>query len=263
MEIIIKPTAQELALVAAEAICEVYADNPAAVLGVATGSSPLPIYQELSRRVKSGSLSLSRAQAFQLDEYVGLSQDHPEAYHNFIRREFADITDIDPNAVYGEDGLAADLLAECQRYEQAIVDAGGIDIQILGIGADGHIAFNEPGTSLKSLTHPAVLTAQTRSDNARFFDGDIDKVPRHALTQGVGTILRARKILLIATGSNKADAVRDMVEGPVSISCTGSALQLHNNVKVLLDEAAAAKLERLDFYREIYANRPQGAWLGL
>nr|WP_282921261.1 glucosamine-6-phosphate deaminase [Mobiluncus sp. Marseille-Q7826] len=263
MEIIIKPTAQELALVAAEAICEVYADNPAAVLGVATGSSPLPIYQELSRRVKAGSLSLSRAQAFQLDEYVGLPQDHPEAYHNFIRREFADITDIDPNAVYGENGLAADLLAECQRYEQAIVDAGGIDIQILGIGADGHIAFNEPGTSLHSLTHPAVLTAQTRRDNARFFDGDIDKVPRHALTQGVGTILRARKILLIATGSNKADAVRDMVEGPVSMSCTGSALQLHNNVKVLLDEAAAAKLERLDFYREIYANRPQGAWLGL
>ncbi|NMW89564.1 glucosamine-6-phosphate deaminase [Mobiluncus curtisii] len=263
MEIIIKPTAAELAVVAAEAICEVYADNPAAVLGVATGSSPLPIYQELSRRVQAGSLSLRHAKAFQLDEYVGLPQDHPEVYHNFIRREFASITDIDPSQVYGEDGLASDLLEECRRYEQAIVDAGGIDIQILGIGVDGHIAFNEPGTSLNSLTHPAVLTAQTRRDNARFFSGDIDKVPTHALTQGVGTILRARKIVLLATGANKADAVRDMVEGPVSISCTGSALQLHNNVKVLLDEAAAAKLERQDFYREIYANRPQGAWLGL
>ena len=263
MEIIIKETEAELGVIAADAICDVYSQKPDAVLGVATGSSPLPIYQELSRRVKSGSLSLSRAQAFQLDEYVGLPADHPEAYHNFIRREFADITDIDPNAVYGEDGLTADLLAECQRYEQAIIDAGGIDIQILGIGADGHIAFNEPGTSLHSLTHPAVLTAQTRSDNARFFDGDIDKVPTHALTQGVGTILRAKRIVLIATGANKADAVRDMVEGAVSISCTGSALQMHNNVKILLDEAAAGKLERLDFYREIYANRPQGMWLGL
>lgn len=263
MEIIIEKTLEELATIAADAISEVYAENPAAVLGVATGSSPLPIYQELSRRVKAGSLSLAKAKAFQLDEYVGLPADHPETYHNFIRREFADITDIDSNQVFGEDGLAEDLIAECARYEQAIVDAGGIDLQILGIGGDGHIAFNEPGTSLQSLTHPAVLTAQTRSDNARFFDGSIDKVPTHALTQGVGTILRARKIVLIANGENKADAVRNMIEGGVSMSCTGSALQLHNNVKILLDEAAASKLERIDFYREIYRNRPAGTWLGL
>lgn len=263
MEIIIKESVEDLAKIAADAISDVYAKKPDAVLGVATGSSPLPIYQELSRRVAAGTLSFARAKAFQLDEYVGLPADHPETYHNFIRREFADIVDIDSNQVFGEDGLATDLVAECARYEKAIVDAGGIDLQILGIGGDGHIAFNEPETSLASLTHPAVLTKQTRSDNARFFDGDINQVPTHALTQGVGTILRAKKIVLIANGANKANAVRDMVEGAVSISCTGSALQLHQNVKILIDEAAASKLERADFYRDIYAHRPDGVWIGL
>ncbi|MDD7384792.1 MAG: glucosamine-6-phosphate deaminase [Actinomycetaceae bacterium] len=263
MEIIVKQTEHELAEVAADAIQDLVERKPDAVLGVATGSSPLPIYRELGARVKAGTMSLARAKAYQLDEYVGLPADHPQGYRNFVEREFVAITDIESRNVHGENGQAQDLIAECARYEQEIVDAGGIDLQILGIGVDGHIAFNEPGTSLGSLTHPAVLTEQTRRDNARFFDGDITQVPTHALTQGVGTILRSRTAVLIATGANKADAVAAMVEGPVTSLCTGSALQLHPNVKILLDEPAASKLKNLDFYREIFDRRPEGTWLGL
>lgn len=264
MEIVIRQSAEELAEVACEAISELYAQKPDAVLGIATGSSPIPIYQALGRKVKAGELSLKQAKAFLLDEYVGIPTSHPECYRTFTEREFVEITDIDTNNVHGPDGLAADLMAACRDYEQAIVDSGGIDLQLLGIGVDGHIGFNEPGASLGSLTHLSMLTHETRVSNARFFDNDIDQVPKMAITQGVGTIMRSRYAILIATGEHKADAIKATIEGPVSQVCTASALQMHPNVKILLDAEAASKLRDADFYREINAAKPKSmTWLGM
>ena len=172
MEVVISTTPDEAGKLAADAIDELVRRRPEAVLGVATGSSPLIIYDELGRRVAQGSLSLAKARAFMLDEYVGLPADHPQRYRNVIRGEFVDKVDIDPAHVFGPDGLAADLASACEAYERAIADAGGVDLQILGIGTDGHIAFNEPGSSLASRTRIKTLTSQTRSDNARFFGGE-------------------------------------------------------------------------------------------
>ena len=200
MEVIIVDTPDEVARVAANAITDLYSATPGAVLGVATGSSPVGVYDELGRRVATGELSLAAARAFMLDEYVGLPADHPEAYRNVIQRDFADKVDISPDAVTGPDGRADDLRVACATYENEIEGAGGIDLQILGIGTDGHVAFNEPGSSLASRTRIKTLTHQTRADNARFFDGVLDDVPQHCLTQGIGTILRARHLLLVATG---------------------------------------------------------------
>lgn len=264
MEVIIRQSEAELAAIAAEAIRDLYRENPTAVLGVATGSSPLPIYEKLSEMVADGSLSLKQAKAFMLDEYVGLPVDHPEGYRNFIERYFVATTDICTENVYGPDGQTSDPVAACAEYEKMIEAAGGVDLQILGVGVDGHIAFNEPGTSLGSLTHIEVLTEQTRQSNSRFFDNDINKVPRLALSQGVGTILRSKQAVLIATGEDKAEAIRGIVEGPVTSMCTGSALQLHPNVKILIDEAAASKLATADYHRAIGAARPEGiVWLGV
>ena len=192
MEVVISTTPDEAGILAADAIAELVRHRPEAVLGVATGSSPLIIYDELGRRVAQGSLSLAKTRAFMLDEYVGLAEDHPQRYRNVIRDEFVDKVDIDPAQVLGPDGLAADLVSACEAYERAIADAGGVDLQILGIGTDGHIAFNEPGSSLASRTRIKTLTSQTRRDNARFFGGDVESVPQHCLTQGIGTILQAR-----------------------------------------------------------------------
>src|SRR6185437_12546136 len=178
MEVVITTTPEEVGELAAVAIDELLRRRPEAVLGVATGSSPLIIYDELGRRVSHGSLSLARTRAFMLDEYVGLPADHPQRYRNVIQAEFVDEVDIDPAQVHGPDGLAADLPAACAAYERAIAEAGGVDLQILGIGTDGHIAFNEPGSSLASRTRIKTLTSQTRRDNARFFGGDVDAVPQ-------------------------------------------------------------------------------------
>ena len=163
-----------------------------------------------------------------LDEYVGLPADHPQRYRNVIQAEFVDKVDIDPAQVFGPDGLAEDLASACEAYERAIADAGGVDLQILGIGTDGHIAFNEPGSSLASRTRIKTLTSQTRRDNARFFGGNVEEVPQHCLTQGIGTILEARHIVLVAAGRGKAEAVHQLVEGPVSAMWPATALQLHH-----------------------------------
>lgn len=203
MEVVISTTPNEAGRLAAEIIQELLGRQPAAVLGVATGSSPLIIYEELGRRVTQGALSLAKARAFMLDEYVGLPADHPQRYRNVITAEFIDKVDIDSAQVYGPDGLAADLVTACGAYERAIADAGGVDLQILGIGTDGHIAFNEPGSSLASRTRIKTLASQTRTDNARFFGGDVEAVPHHCLTQGIGTILQARHIALVAFGRRK------------------------------------------------------------
>ena len=260
MEVIISTTPDEAAKLAADAISELIGHRPEAVLGVATGSTPLFIYDELGRRVAQGALSLAKARAFMLDEYVGLPADHPQRYRNLIREEFVDKVDIDPAQVFGPDGLATDLPAACEAYERAIVEAGGVDLQILGIGTDGHIAFNEPGSSLASRTRIKTLTSQTRRDNARFFGGDVDLVPQHCLTQGIGTILDARHLVLVASGRGKAEAVHQLVEGSVSAMWPATALQLHPHVTVLLDSAAASRLQLASYYIETYEGKP--SWQG-
>lgn len=259
MEVVPLATAAEVGSVAADAIEALVRARTDAVLGLATGSSPLPTYQELLRRHRDGTgPAYDGVRCFTLDEYVGLPAGHPQTYRETIFRELSDGLDIARERVAGPD--ASDPEHAGARYEEAIRGAGGIDLQLLGIGADGHLAFNEPGSSLASTTRMKTLTDRTRRDNARFF-GSVDEVPRHVLTQGLGTILRARQLLLVATGAGKAAALAAAVEGPVSASCPASVLQLHPHATVLLDEAAAAALARLDHYREVYAGKP--SWQGL
>jgi glucosamine-6-phosphate deaminase len=236
--------------------------RPDAVLGLATGSSPLAVYRDMARRHTRGELSLARASAFLLDEYVGLPEGHPQAYRTFIARELERHVDFGEGAVQGPDvrPAGAELVASCQAYEAAIAAAGGVDLQLLGIGTDGHIGFNEPGSSLASRTRLKTLTDRTRADNARFFDSP-DEVPRHVVTQGVGTILDARHVVLLAFGEAKADAVARAVEGPVTAMVPGSALQLHPHVTVVVDEAAASRLGLAAYYRETWAHKPP--WQGL
>ena len=259
MEVVIAPPG-ELARLAADAVEGLVRANPEAVLGLATGSSPLAVYDELVRRHGEG-LSFARARAFMLDEYVGLPADHPERYRNVIEKEFASRVDLAPGAVQGPDGLAADLPAACAAYEASIADAGGVDLQILGIGTDGHIAFNEPGSSLASRTRIKTLTKQTREDNARFFGGSVDDVPRHCLTQGLATIMSARHLVLLASGRAKAEAVHQLVEGPISAMWPATIMQLHPHATVLVDDAAASRLQLADYYRQTYADKPD--WQGL
>jgi glucosamine-6-phosphate deaminase len=261
VEVIIQSDGSALGGIAADAIQLLLQRKPDAVLGLATGSSPLAIYDELVRRYAAGAVSFSHARGFTLDEYVGLPADHPQRYRNVIDTVFVSRVDFAPGAVDGPDGLAADIPRACARYESAIRDAGGVDLQILGIGTDGHIAFNEPGSSLGSRTRIKTLTQQTRVDNARFFDGDLDSVPTHCVTQGLGTIMAAGHIVLVAVGSNKAQAVHQLVEGSVSAMWPATVLQHHPHVSVLLDDAAAQRLQLADYYRETYLSKPD--WQGL
>jgi glucosamine-6-phosphate deaminase len=259
MEIVILGSSKQIGKLAADAIEDLVRHKPNAVLGLATGSSPLPVYDELADRHEGG-LDFSQASAFTLDEYVGLPAGHPESYREVIRREFTNRVNIAPENVHGPDGTAQDVPAACQAYEEAIAAAGGVDLQLLGVGTDGHLAFNEPGSSFASRTRIKSLIEQTRRDNARFFNS-LAEVPHHVLTQGLGTIMEARHVILLATGAQKAQAVRDFVEGPVSAICPASVLQFHPHATVLLDEAAASALKLADFYRHTYDNKP--AWQGL
>lgn len=261
MEVIILGTRAEIGRVAADAVEALLKGKPDAVLGLATGSSPLMIYDELAARHEAGSLSFRQARGFTLDEYVGLPADHPERYRNVIDTVFVSRVDFAAGAVQGPDGLAADIPGACAAYEAAIGDAGGVDLQILGIGTDGHIGFNEPGSSLASRTRIKTLTHQTRVDNARFFDDDVDAVPTHCLTQGLGTISDARHIILVAIGRGKAEAVHHLVEGAVSAMWPATVLQHHPHVTVLLDDAAARRLQLVDYYRETYRCKPD--WQGI
>ncbi|MHA3022933.1 glucosamine-6-phosphate deaminase [Mycobacterium sp. BMJ-28] len=261
MEVVIAPDTGTLGRLAADAITALLAGKPDAVLGLATGSSPLAIYDELVARHQGGQLSFAQARGFTLDEYVGLPAEHPERYRNVIDKVFVSRVDFAPGAVTGPDGLATDIPAACTAYELAITAAGGVDLQILGIGTDGHIAFNEPGSSLASRTRIKTLTRQTRIDNARFFDGDVDAVPTHCLTQGLATIMAARHVVLIAGSAAKAEAVHHLVEGSVSAMWPATVLQHHPHVTVLLDDAAARRLQLSDYYREAYRSKPD--WQGI
>lgn len=260
MEVVILNGSKQIARLAADAVEDLLRRKPDAVLGLATGSTPLPVYDELAARHERDGLDFSRASGFALDEYVGLPPGHPESYREVVRREFTNRVNIRPENVHGPDGAAADVPAACRAYEEAIVAAGGVDLQILGVGTDGHIAFNEPGSSFASRTRIKSLLEQTRRDNARFFSSLAD-VPHHVLTQGLGTIMDARHVILLATGARKAQAVRDFVEGPVAAICPASILQFHPHATVLRDEAAASALKLADFYRHTYDHKP--SWQGI
>lgn len=249
MQVAVFSDESKIGLLGAKRISRLLEGNSRAVLGLATGSSPLSIYQNLIAAYKRGEVTFKDAQAFCLDEYVGLSPDHPEAYRNFIRREFTSQVDFVDATVHAPAGDSSDPVAAAREYDAQVSAAGPINLQILGIGSDGHIGFNEPGGSLSSRTHLGFLTDQTRQDNARFFNGDLAKVPTACITQGLGTILEAEELLLVATGKGKAKAVREMVEGPVSARYPATVLQAHPNAVVLLDEAAASLLEDTAHYQ--------------
>lgn len=249
-EVVIVDSPDAAGDLAADAIEHVVVANPHAVLGLATGSTPLTTWRSLAGR----GLDLRRVRGFALDEYVGLEPGHPQSYRSVIAREVVEPLGLMPSLVRvpGDEGP---IETAGERYERAIDDSGGVDLQVLGIGRTGHIGFNEPGSSFASLTRVKTLTEQTRRDNARFFDS-VEDVPLHCITQGLGTILRARHLVLLAFGEAKAAAVAGAVEGPVTASLPGSAIQLHRRVTVIVDEAAASRLEYAEYYRYAWANRP-------
>ncbi|WP_420365608.1 glucosamine-6-phosphate deaminase [Curtobacterium sp. L3-7] len=255
MEIIILPTPAEVGRVAAAKIASVVAKKPSAVIGLATGSSPQDIYTDLQRRVDAGEISFAEARGFALDEYVGIPLEHPESYASVIARDVVAPLGFDASRVRVPDGRAADIEFAAKEYDAAIRAAGGIDVQILGIGANGHIGFNEPTSSFASRTRIKTLAPSTREANARFFDS-LDQVPTHCMTQGLGTILEAQQLVLVAQGSAKAEAIAAAVEGPLSSFVPGSALQLHEHATVVVDEEAAAGLRLADYYKYTYANKP-------
>jgi glucosamine-6-phosphate deaminase len=255
MQILIEPTHDDVCRSAAREVARLLNFKPDAVLGLATGSTPVPLYRELVRMHVEDGLDFSQVTTFNLDEYVGLKKDHPQSYHHFMHQHLFRHVNIPKQNVYIPSGTTDNYEAFCRWYEQRIVDCGGIDLQILGIGSDGHIAFNEPSSSLGSRTRIKTLTRQTIEDNSRFFDRPSD-VPVYAITMGVGTILEAKRIFLLANGAKKAAAVAAAIEGPVSSMCTASALQLHRDTTYFLDREAASALRRIEYYEWIQANQP-------
>ncbi|MGH7530006.1 MAG: glucosamine-6-phosphate deaminase [Gemmatimonadales bacterium] len=255
MEVIIHSDYEQMSRAAAQIVVDVLNTKPNAVLGMATGSTPLGLYQELVRRHTEGELDFSRVTTFNLDEYVGLPGNHPQSYHYFMHEHFFQHVNIPRHNINIPSGTTSNYPAFCQWYEKRIADCGGIDLQILGIGSDGHIAFNEPGSSLSSRTRLKTLSKQTIDDNARFFARRED-VPVYAITMGVGTILDARKLVLIASGTPKAKAIAQTVEGSVTSMVTASAIQLHRDAVVIVDAEAAANLTMREYYEFIYAAKP-------
>jgi glucosamine-6-phosphate deaminase len=254
LEVIVVPTDVEVGRLGAAKVAAALAAKPAAVIGLATGSSPESLYADLRERVAAGRISFAEARGFALDEYVGLPLEHPESYADVIRRTVVEPLGFDPGRVRVPDGLAPDIDAAATAYEAAIAEAGGVDIQILGIGTNGHLGFNEPTSSFASRTRVKALAPSTREDNSRFF-GSLDEVPIHCVTQGLGTILEARELLLVAQGRGKAAAVAAAVEGPLSSFVPASALQLHQRATVIVDEAAAAELRLIEYYRFSHDHR--------
>lgn len=255
MEIIIQPDKESASKLGARIVAQIVRRKMDCVLGLATGSTPLPLYNELIRMHKEDGLDFQDVTTFNLDEYVGLSKDHPSSYNSFMWENLFSHINIPEHRVHIPDGLTPDIPAFCKQYEGAIKAAGGIDIQVLGIGTDGHIGFNEPTSSLTSRTRIKTLTQQTLKDNAPFFEGE-DKVPHHVITMGVGTIMESRVCLMLAFGEKKAEAVAAMSEGPVTAMVPGSMLQMHERAIVIIDEAASGKLKKADYYRWVYDNKP-------
>ncbi|HAV41375.1 MAG TPA: glucosamine-6-phosphate deaminase [Acidobacteria bacterium] len=257
MEIIIQPDSQQASLLAARLINKIMRQKEKPVLGLATGHTPLLLYRLLVQMHRQEGLDFSRVVTFNLDEYLGLSPEHPASFYQFMWKNLFSQVNIQPENAHLPDGLATNVEDYCLQYEEEIKAAGGLDIQILGLGTDGHIGFNEPSSSLSSRTRIKTLTDQTRKDNAIFFGGE-ENVPYHAITMGIGTILEARICLLMAFGKKKARAISLAVEGPVTSLVPASALQLHPRAIVLLDREAASELRLTDYYQWVYEHKP--AW---
>ena len=215
--------------------------KPTSVLGLATGSTPLPTYQKLTELYRTGVVDFSKVTTYNLDEYVGLNHDHEQSYYSFMMKNLFENINVPADNIHVLSGTAADLQAECDAYESSIEQAGGIDLQILGIGRNGHIAFNEPADAFSATTHVVQLTSSTIEANTRFFANQND-VPRSALTMGIGSIMKSKAILIIATGVDKAEAVKAMINGPVTPSCPASILQLHPDVTIMLDQDSSSLL---------------------
>jgi glucosamine-6-phosphate deaminase len=252
MEIIIQPDAESATAIATRIIARLLRQKPNAVLGLATGSTPLLLYRALARM----KLDWRKVITFNLDEYVGLPREHPQSYHHFMWENLFRHVNISPKNTHIPDGMTRDIPKFCAQYEGRIAAAGGIDLQILGIGTDGHVGFNEPTSSLASRTRIKTLTPRTRKDNARFF-GSADKVPHHVITMGLGSIMEARQCVMLAFSSKKARAIAATVEGPITANVPASILQLHPNVKVCLDRGAAARLKRADYYNWVFKSKPE------
>lgn len=248
------PTPERVGELAADIFARQIAKKPDSVLGVATGSSPLTTYQALAKRIADENLDTSQLSAFALDEYIGLPYDHDQSYHYVINETVTKPLGLDPARVHVPAGMAENPAEAGREYERAIEAAGGVDVQMLGVGGNGHIGFNEPSSSLASRTRVKTLAPKTVADNARFFD-KASLVPTHCLTQGIGTIMSARRLVLVANGASKADAVAALAEGPVSAMCPASVLQMHERATVIIDEAAAAKLQLREYYEYVWNNK--------
>lgn len=255
MEIIIQPDSEGASLIAAGLVGRLVREKPHAVLGLATGNTPLQLYAALVRRHREEGLDFGHITTFNLDEYVGVAPDHPASFHSYMWANLFGGIGVSGGRVHIPDGLARDIPSYCRQYEQAIRSAGGIDIQVLGIGTNGHLGFNEPSSSFASRTRIKTLTEETRRQNAGSFGGP-DEVPFHVITMGLGTILESRMCLLMAFGKKKARAVALSAEGPLTASVPGSVLQLHPRAVFILDREAASELERADYYSWVYEHKP-------
>lgn len=247
MRVIIVDTAADVAQTGGDFFLQQLEKKPDSVFGLATGSTPVALYQHLISAHIDRGVSFSKVTTFNLDEYLGLAGDHSQSYRFFMQRNLFDYIDIPLSSTHVPDGASRDPVEACLAYENSIERSGGVDIQLLGIGRNGHIGFNEPSSSLTSRTRVKTLTQATVGDNARFFDDD-EIQPTLSLTMGIGTIMDSAKIVLIATGESKADAVQATVEGPIRASCPASMLQMHRDAIILVDRAAASKLVDLEFY---------------
>jgi glucosamine-6-phosphate deaminase len=253
MLVVLKQNAQEVGQEAARIVSAAIRTKPSIVLGLATGSTPLGMYEELVSFHRHAGLDFSEATSFNLDEYVGLAPDNPQSFHYFMHSNFFAHVNFSKARIHiPSSALRANYSAYCESYEKEIKEAGGIDLQVLGIGRNGHIGFNEPNSSLASRTRLKELTQETIEDNRRFFPKG-EEIPECAITMGIGTILDARRILILATGQSKAAAVAKAIEGPVSSSVSASALQLHPDVTFIIDEDAAYALTQRDYYRRVLA----------
>jgi glucosamine-6-phosphate deaminase len=259
MEVIILPDPPQAARLAARIIEKELRAKPALVLGLATGRTMERVYACLAALHREQGLDFSRCATFNLDEYIGIPAEHPASYRSYMDRHLFRQVNLAAASTHLPDGMAPDLGAESRRYEAMIQEAGGIDLQLLGLGSDGHIGFNEPLSALLSRTREKALTPATRQQNAPMFGGDPARVPARAITMGVGTILDYRRCLLLATGAEKAAILAKAVEGPITAMVTASALQLHPKCQVVVDEAAAAGLQGIDYYRWIFNNEPEWA----
>jgi len=250
VEVIIRDSAEEVSILGAQIVANLLRRKPRCVLGLATGRTPLLLYAELIRLHQAEKLDFSSVSTFNLDEYVGLPHDHPQSYQFYMRENFFRHVNILEESTHVPDGCAADLRLHCLEYEAAIKEAGGIDLQLLGIGSNGHIGFNEPTGSLSSRTWIKILSEKTLKDNAGHFRTP-EEQPQHVVTMGIGTILEAAHCVVLACGVQKSSAVKAMIEGPVSSMCPASALQFHPRTTVIADAAASARMDHPEHYRWI------------